>query len=388
MGGTQNDRAFGGLGDDVLNADDNLDTNGGLNSQPDVPAFADRDFAFGGGGRDVLIANTGGDRLFDWHGEYNSFLVPFAAFGNPTIERAAPPHVRNFLIALGIESGSDRTLTEPAGELGLSAEGDKGGPRDPQPGNVPGVQRDTFGGPEDDSNPNAVSTTSPGTATYAGDVAGSSGKSLYVFGTTGNDVIDVRASATKAGYIDVVLNSKVVMSVNNVYRLYIWGNDGADQITIQTSAGAIPALVYGEGGNDAIKAGSGSALLDGGIGADTLSAGAARSILIGGDGSDALNGGVADDLLIGGTLYSSESFDAASALMTEWSSQDLAYSRRVSDLKTGTGSASGYVISSLTVRDDGARDSLLGAGGTDWFVASGLDTTDRKTNGANAEVLN
>src|SRR5262249_8253265 len=43
VGGTQNDRLFGGRGDDVLNADDNLDTAGGLNNQPDATEFADRD---------------------------------------------------------------------------------------------------------------------------------------------------------------------------------------------------------------------------------------------------------------------------------------------------------------------------------------------------------
>jgi hypothetical protein len=34
--------------------------------------------------------------------------------------------------------------------LGLSRAGDKGGPRDPQPGNTPGGGYDTSGGPEDD----------------------------------------------------------------------------------------------------------------------------------------------------------------------------------------------------------------------------------------------
>jgi hypothetical protein len=29
----------------------------------------------------VLIGNTGGDRLIDWVGEYNSYLVPYAPFG-------------------------------------------------------------------------------------------------------------------------------------------------------------------------------------------------------------------------------------------------------------------------------------------------------------------
>jgi Ca2+-binding RTX toxin-like protein len=157
VGGTLNDRLFGGLGDDVLNADDNHDTNGGKNNAPDAPEFADGDFAFGGGGLDVMIANTGNDRLFDWNGEFNTYVVPFSPFGEPTVVRAPSPQIFEFLLALGKASGADRTLAEPNGELGLVTQKDpqwqnqQGSPRDPQPGNLPGVQRDTQGGPEDDS---------------------------------------------------------------------------------------------------------------------------------------------------------------------------------------------------------------------------------------------
>ena len=86
MGGTKNDRLFGGCGDDIMNADDNLDTAGG-NDVPDARRFADADFVYGGDGLDVLIGNTGADRLFDWSGEFNSFFVPFSQFGDPTVNR-------------------------------------------------------------------------------------------------------------------------------------------------------------------------------------------------------------------------------------------------------------------------------------------------------------
>ena len=99
VGGTGRDHIYGGYGDDLLNADDNLETNGGLNDIPDgmVPSW--EDIAFGGAGRDVLMANNdadhgtnaGGDRLIDWAGEFNSYLVPFAQFGPPTISRSLQP---------------------------------------------------------------------------------------------------------------------------------------------------------------------------------------------------------------------------------------------------------------------------------------------------------
>jgi hypothetical protein len=156
VGGTQNDRHWGGMGDEVLNLDDNHDTNGGANNTPDSPAFADADFAFGGGGLDVLLANTGADRLYDWSGAFNSMFVPFNAGGSPTITRSHSPGVQDFLTALARGAGADQTLTEPNGELGLLTPQDpgygdqQGNGRDPSPPNT-GNQRDTKGGPENDA---------------------------------------------------------------------------------------------------------------------------------------------------------------------------------------------------------------------------------------------
>src|SRR5205823_6113943 len=85
-GGTGRDDSYGGWGNDLLNSDDDLSTNTGLNDVPDThPSYEDR--AFGGAGRDILIANTGGDREIDWAGEFNSYLTPFAPFGLSTVTR-------------------------------------------------------------------------------------------------------------------------------------------------------------------------------------------------------------------------------------------------------------------------------------------------------------
>jgi Ca2+-binding RTX toxin-like protein len=124
-GGTGSDRMFGGQGNDILNADDNLDTNGGANSSADSAAYADADTAFGGGGRDTLIGNTTADRLIDWNGNCNYFVVPFKNNGSPAIVRSHNPHILDFLIRLSRSLGGDesRTGTAPApdhGELGLS----------------------------------------------------------------------------------------------------------------------------------------------------------------------------------------------------------------------------------------------------------------------------
>ena len=155
VGGTRNDRMFGGMGDDLLNADDLLETNGGLNNAPDVPEYADADFAFGGGGYDVLIANTGADRLIDWSKRFNTYVVPVAPsllspnVSSPTVERDPIPRLVQFLLTLGKEAGTDFDI-DPAtnelyAELGLVTVEDgaiwleqlgQSRDRDPKPGNL------------------------------------------------------------------------------------------------------------------------------------------------------------------------------------------------------------------------------------------------------------
>jgi hypothetical protein len=169
VGGTGRDNLYGGYGNDLLNADDDHSTNGGLNDiavNPDGSSVADthpsyEDRAYGGAGRDVLIANTGGDRLMDWVGEFNSYLVPFAPFGMATVSRTLQPQLAEFLVALSASDGADPTRDtdagteavrygEPEGELGMVRQQDfdwnsqTGAPTDPQAGNIPGGARDVL----------------------------------------------------------------------------------------------------------------------------------------------------------------------------------------------------------------------------------------------------
>jgi len=160
VGGTGRDDLYGGWGDDLLNADDDHSTNSDANDQPDThPTYEDR--AYGGAGRDVLIGNTGGDRLIDWVGEFNSYLVPFAPFGMGTVSRTLQPQLAEFLYALSASDGADPSRAadtgadparngEPFGELGVVRQQDfawqdqTGAPRDPQAGNIPGGKRDVL----------------------------------------------------------------------------------------------------------------------------------------------------------------------------------------------------------------------------------------------------
>ena len=165
VGGTGKDNLYGGFGNDLLNADDDHETDTADvdgqydNESPDTqPYYEDR--AYGGAGRDILIANTGGDRLIDWVGEFNSYLVPFAPFGMATVSRTMQPQLAEFLYALSASDGADPTRGtdaqnperngEPEGELGLIRQQDfgwqnqTGAPTDPQAGNIPGGKRDVL----------------------------------------------------------------------------------------------------------------------------------------------------------------------------------------------------------------------------------------------------
>ena len=147
VGGTGRDTVWAGWGDDLVNLDDKLTTAGGLTRPDTNPSW--EDFTYGGAGRDVMIGNTGGDRLVDWNGEFNTFVLPYNPFGLPTVSRGLAPALEVFMNALSKSQGADPTLAaqygssavrngEPFGELGMVRQGDaamgdqNGGPRDPQ----------------------------------------------------------------------------------------------------------------------------------------------------------------------------------------------------------------------------------------------------------------
>ncbi|MHC4207704.1 MAG: hypothetical protein ACYSTT_23870, partial [Planctomycetota bacterium] len=132
VGGTGRDHLYGGRGSDLLNADDNLETAGGTNSEPNGSESSYEDIAYGGAGPDVLIANISGDRLIDWVGDFNRYVSPYNSFGSPTISKKPKSELIQFLYDLSRSDGADQTLGssgdprngEPNGELGLVSQKD------------------------------------------------------------------------------------------------------------------------------------------------------------------------------------------------------------------------------------------------------------------------
>ena len=157
VGGTGRDHLYGGWGDDLLDADDDHGTNGGLNNAPDSH-WSHADIAYGGAGRDRLIGNTVEDRLIDWAGQFNSFILPFSSVGQGTVTGSMQPQLAEYLYALSEGDGVDLTLGasddlrngEPFGELGLVRRQDAdwqdqtGAPSDVPRGTIPPGKREVL----------------------------------------------------------------------------------------------------------------------------------------------------------------------------------------------------------------------------------------------------
>jgi hypothetical protein len=133
----------------------------------------------------------------------------------------------------------------------------------------------------------------------------------------------------------------------------------------------------------------------GSIANDVLTAGSDRSILIGGGGADQLFGGSGEDLLIAGTTDYTQpgnlNLAALDAIIQEWNRPDLGFDDRMSDLATGSNSlglpvknvAEGMLIllTSNTVHDDLAADTLTGGNGQDWFIIGANDQINNRKPG-------
>jgi Ca2+-binding RTX toxin-like protein len=257
VGGTRNDRMFGGMGDDLLNADDNLDTNGGLNNVTDAPAFADADIAFAGGGYDVLIGNTGADRLIDWSKRFNTYVVPILTsssspnVASPTVIRDPTAPMVNLLDRLGVSGGADQDIDAEANafhaELGLvTIEDDQiwrdqvyqGKDRDPAPSNlIQGI--DTLGGYETLPAPamlvrwtSPLTTSEAGTTQTAAVVLLSPPQSDVVVSVVSQNPAEVSVSSARLTFTPLNWNIPQPLVMTGVDDAVA---DGSQQVTVTLS---------------------------------------------------------------------------------------------------------------------------------------------------------
>ena len=158
VGGTGRDTMYGGWGNDLLNADDNLTTDGGLNDvgTDTNPSYEDR--AYGGAGLDVLIAQhrrRPADRLDRRvqqlpgavravrHGDGEPHACSRSCPSSCTRSRerraptrSSPAHTAATRPATASRSASSALVLQQDAAWGDQT----GGPRDPQAGNIAGRQ--------------------------------------------------------------------------------------------------------------------------------------------------------------------------------------------------------------------------------------------------------
>jgi uncharacterized delta-60 repeat protein len=166
-------------------------------------------------------------------------------------------------------------------------------------------------------------------------------------------------------------NDKITVSSKVTKPADLFGGPGNDVLT----GGAGDDRLFGEEGDDSLNGGKGNNLLVGADGNDKLTGGTGRDVLFGGAGLDKLSGGAGDDLLIGGPTDFDTDLANLANIVAEWNS-GATYAKRILHL---TGTAGGVnlstFLSATTVHDDGVKDVLTGAAGTDWFVIGALDLT-------------
>jgi hypothetical protein len=212
------------------------------------------------------------------------------------------------------------------------------------------------------------------TAQIGADPGDPTRQALFVTDTAGNDSIVLSPGAGNGvaiSYNGIALGTLTPSGSLPFAHLFVYGSAG-DNVIRLTGGLAVPAILFGGGGNDTLDAQGSTAanVLVGGAGNDTLSGGSGNDVLIGGLGNDTLHGNGGDDVLIGGTTGYDANVTALCAVLREWGRTDASYSARVSHLQGAAGGLNGsYALTTATVFDDGVTDALYGDAGLDWFFA-------------------
>jgi hypothetical protein len=215
------------------------------------------------------------------------------------------------------------------------------------------------------------------TVTIQADAGDASKRELVVEGTADADSLTLSRGSGNA--IDLIISGYLVASYTApggaaFGHLLMYGYGGDDSLYLNSNL-TVPALLFGGDGNDYLNADGSSAnnVLVGGAGADGLYGGSGRDLLIGGLGADTLRASYGGAILIGGSTDYDSNVTALLAIVKEWGRTDANYNTRVKHLN---GSQSGGLngstrLTSNTVHNDNAVDSLYGWAGMDWYVISG-----------------
>lgn len=233
---------------------------------------------------------------------------------------------------------------------------------------------------------------------------------LYVIGTTGNDIVNVKeVGGRKNKRVKVIANFDAnsrrggsdggsdggrdashqiaYFNPSDVQQIQIYlcegddravigeggsdgGSDGGLDISTLILGGAGDDYLTGGRGNDILIGGAGNDRLNGrggadvlagGIGNDRLSGGRGRDVLIGGAGRDELRGNQGQDLLIGGMAAGEDDASALDAAIEAWIDGDL----------------TAALLSLGTISDDLDQDDLHGGNDHDRLIGGRHDRVRR-----------
>ncbi len=185
---------------------------------------------------------------------------------------------------------------------------------------------------------------------------------LYIIGSAEDDHVSVNQKGKNAVKVHASFIPEPFREydLSMVDRVISYLCNGDDHLTIAGKF-AVPTVVHGGAGNDHLHGGGGPTVLLGDEGDDKLVGQKGGNLLIGGAGEDDLVGGKSSDVLIGGTTLSDADDDALLDAALQWNGPGD-YAARVAAL-----------IGSITAVDDGDRDTLKGASGTDLFYSGAGD---------------
>ena len=195
---------------------------------------------------------------------------------------------------------------------------------------------------------------------------------LVVYGTKCAD--DIRVRAGKHGAVEVLLKGKSLGSFTGVSRVVVYGQDGNDQIRAGDSP--VPVVLFGGSGNDRLSGSRFNDILIGGDGNDDLYGSNGNDVIVGGAGKDNLHSVLGNDLLVGGGLTFQNDVAAMTSILGEWTRTDRSFAARVSDLQHGGGFNGANKIDATSLVADSARDTLHGTPGADWLVSGTEDKVD------------
>ncbi|MEZ6033873.1 MAG: hypothetical protein R3C17_12330 [Planctomycetaceae bacterium] len=181
---------------------------------------------------------------------------------------------------------------------------------------------------------------------------------LYFVGSTDALIVDLSLTTAQTVNVNLTLTLDSGSSIENIF-----GGSGDD-------------ILIGNSLNNVLNGNAGNDVLSGGDGNDILYGGTEKNILIGGNGVDILTGGNSADLLLG-AWYSLESdVVALAALRSEWISGNP-ISVQVDHLlgNVPDGANGSFTLTSVTVKEDNAKDSLRGSSGIDWYLRNSVGAT-------------